>query len=202
MATIKRLDDHRDQAGAWDIMSSVTGRVAFNVGGNIGQAARVLAPNFHTVVSLEPCQESFDILLVESAPNVVCLPVAVSDHVGIVELTESANSIKTGQLTTGAALSWGETVGTREVECTTVDELARHYGLPDFVNVDVEGHEVAVLEGWTCNRPQVLIEVHRAENEYAVRELWGQPLRKLQHDPTLVPEPLRRQHFWMSNVDW
>ncbi len=196
---INRLDGHRDQAGAWDVMGAVRGHLAFNVGANIGQAAHVLAPNFGEVIALEPCQESFDILLVETAPNVVCLPIAASDHVGVVTLTEMAYAISTGQLTTGEGLAWGAPVGERDIECTTIDALIGHYGAPDFVNLDTEGHEVMVLQGWTGHHCEVLIEVHAAANEALVRNLWGTPLRKLTHDPS-VGEMALNEHFWLTSV--
>ena len=198
--TINRLDHHRDQAGAWEVMSTVTGHLAFNIGANIGQAARVLAPNFSTVIALEPCKESFDILLVESAPNVVCLPVAVSAESGTVTLTESADAIRTGQLTTGSALAWGAPIGERTVEAVTVNDLIAHYGRPDFVNVDVEGHEVMVLEGWTGPHTcDVLIEVHAERNEELIRNLWGGSLRRLSHAPN-VPSGTRLNHYWLTSV--
>lgn len=180
-------------------MGSVSGITAFNIGANIGQAAKVLSPNFHRVIALEPCRESYDILLIESAANVVPLMMAASDHTGEVELTESAKAIATGQLTTGSGLDWGDEVGTRWVECTTLDDLIVHYGHPDFVNVDVEGHEIEVLEGWSRPHCDVLIEVHRAENEYKVRELVGVPLRKLTHASN-IPEVTRQAHFWLTSL--
>lgn len=196
---IKRLYEHRDQAGAWDVMGAVSGITAFNVGANIGQAAKVLAPNFHRVIALEPCEESFLVLLVESAPNVVPLMIAASDHTGEIELTETAHSISTGQLTSGTGLSWGEKVGTRLVEAMKLDDLVVHYGHPDFVNIDTEGHEVAAMRGWSRPYCDVLIEVHAAENEAPIREMYGAPLRKLVHDVS-VDEATRANHFWLTSV--
>lgn len=180
-------------------MSTVRGRLAFNIGANIGQAARVLAPNFRTVVALEPCKESFDILLEESAPNVLPIMAAVSAETGSVELTESADSIATGQLTTGSGLSWGAALGTRSVDSVTIDDLVAHYGQPDFVNVDTEGHEVAVMEGWTRRKCEALIECHREEHEELVRLLYGAPLRRLSHAKP-VAENTRRNHYWLTSV--
>lgn len=196
---IVRLDDHQDQAGAWDVMAAVHGITAFNVGANIGQAARVLAPNFHRVIALEPCQESFDILLVESAPNVVPLLMAASDHSGEIELTETERSIRTGQLTTGEGLAWGRAVGTRRVEATTLDDLIVHYGHPDFVSIDTEGHEIKVLEGWSTPRCDALIEVHRAEHEAVIRSLWEGPLRTLRHAPS-VGRNAYENHMWLTTI--
>lgn len=200
MATfINRLDGHQDQAGAWDVLGAATGRLAFDVGANVGQAARVLAPHFATVIAMEPCKESFDILLEESAPNVVPIMAAVSSQTGSVELTESAYSITTGQLTTGGGLAWGASLGTRSVDSVTVDDLIAHYGRPDFVKIDVEGHEVEVLRGWTAAHDcSVLIEVHRAEHEEPVRDLWGNPLRKLSHNRNVGPMAFKN-HFWLTS---
>lgn len=195
---IQRLDDHQDQAGAWDVLGSVSGGLAFDIGANIGQAAAVLAKGFRLVVSVEPCLESFDILKAEAAKNVNALCVAASSFTGALRLTESARSILTGQLTTGAGLHWGDTVGTRVVQAVTVDRLVEEYGQPDFVKIDTEGHEVEVLEGWTGPRCAALIEVHRAEHEHKVRQLFGAPLRKLEHDPRRVGPGLRAEHFWLT----
>lgn len=197
--SINRLDDHRDQAGAWDIIEGAHGHLAFDIGGNVGQAARVLSQHFATVVSCEPCVEAFDILLVESAPNVVPLPVAVSSEHGTVTLTESEFSISTGQLTTGAGLAWGKTVGARTVDAVTLDELIDHYGEPQFVKIDTEGHEVAVLEGWTHPKCAALIEVHRAEHEAPIRAMWPGPLRKLIHERRVGPMAYHN-HFWLTTV--
>lgn len=197
--TIVRLDGHADQAGAWDVLAAAKGHLAFDIGANIGQAARVLAQNFATVVSLEPCDESYMVLLEETPPNVVCLPTAAGPREGTLRLTECEGSIRTGQLTTGEGLAWGRVVGQRSVPATTIDALAEHYGQPQFVKIDTEGHEVAVLEGWRGPKCDVLIEVHKAENEYACRKLYGAPLRKLTHDPKKVGARTRHEHFWLAS---
>lgn len=195
-----RLDGHRDQAGAHEIIEAARGHLAFDIGANIGTTARVLAEHFATVVALEPCAESFMVLLEETPPNVVCVDAAASDHVGVVSLSECEGSIRSGQLTTGTGLSWGAEVGSRAVQATTVDALIAHYGKPQFVKIDVEGHEVKVLEGWAdVYRCDVLIEVHAAANEFAVRRMWGQPLRKLEHAES-VGAATRRNHFWLTSV--
>lgn len=195
---ITRLDDHKDQAGAWDVLEAASGKLALDVGANIGQSTAVLAAHFDRVVALEPCVESFAILDAEMSDNVERLGFAASAFCGELRLTESARSIATGQLTTGSGLAWGKTIGERLVPSVTLDQLILTYGQPDFVKIDTEGHEVEVLRGWTGPKCSVLIEVHSANNEAECRSLMGVPLRKLTHDPA-VGEMALREHFWLTN---
>lgn len=196
---VRDLRWHQDQAGAWDVLGSVSGGLALDIGGNQAQAAHVLAANFTKVVSFEPAAESFAILEAESEDNVECVNAAVSSFTGQVRLTECDYAISTGQLTTGTGLAWGNPVGHRMVPCVTLDDVVKMYGQPDFTKVDVEGHEIEVLKGWTGPRCPVLIEVHAAANEQPVRDLFGEPLRKLVHDPS-VGRMAYAEHFWLTNV--
>lgn len=57
----------------------------------------------------------------------------------------------------------GDAPASTEVPSVTVDTLAKLYGMPDVVYVDVEGFELAVLNGATEaleGRPDLMIEVH------------------------------------------
>jgi FkbM family methyltransferase len=197
---IRRLDAHEDQAGAWDVLRTARGKVAFDIGANIGQSTRVLAENFDLVVALEPCQESFTILRSETPDNVLCVPLACTSKRGPVTLYET-NQIETGQLTSGPYLDMGPVHGERTVLGVTLDGLAFAYGPPDFVKIDTEGHEVEVLKGAPGLRCPVLVEVHRAVNEFLVREhLPSHLLTKLTHDPDSVRPEIRANHFWLTGA--
>lgn len=200
--TIIRLDalGHKDQAGAHEIIEAARGVLAFDIGANVGTTASVLARGFDKVIALEPCQESYDILLAEMPHNVVCMMVAATDRTGVVTLNESEYSINSGQLTSGDGLSYGALLGQRDVPAVTIDELVAESGQPDFVKIDTEGHEVEVLLGWNGPKCDVLIEVHGAANEGIVRNVWGAPLRKLSHDPK-VGKRAYENHCWLTTVD-
>lgn len=195
------LRTHEDHGPAWEKMGSYSGGLAFNIGANIGQAAHHLAPNFGRVVAFEPCAESFAFLEAEAEPNVSPVFAAVSDHEGTVRLTESSYSITTGQLTTGQSLHWGDSVGEREVPCTTVDAQLLAFGPPDLIQIDTEGHEVFVLIGAKyalANRPDLFVEVHRRENEQKIRQLTPGYEWEMFHWPGLRPNSVLNDHFWMA----
>lgn len=200
---ITRLDNHRDQAGAHEVICAAHGSLAFDIGANIGITARAMAPNFTHVVALEPCTESYEIAATETPDNVTVLCLAAADHEGELTLTETARSIRSGQLTTGEGLSWGAIVGERTVPCVTIDWLTRVYGPPDFCKIDVEGAEIGVLEGaqrtLAEHHPQVVVEVHRERHGPLVRDLLpGYDLTELRHgDYVREGGYTWRNHWWV-----
>lgn len=162
----------------WDLLGRLTGEVAWDVGANGGAVAAMLAGGFDVVVAFEPCQESYEHLVAGAADNVMPMPLAVSDHTGYTTLTETAATGAWGELVTGDSLefSWGKPTGSRVVPCSTLDDLlvtADH--TPDFIKIDVEGHELAVIRGgeklWAGCKPRLLIEVHSEDNGQACRNL-------------------------------
>lgn len=172
MSAINR--DMQDSPEWWELLGKQEGDLLFDIGANVGQAAWHMGPNFKHVLSLEPCKESFLILAAECYPNVRVLNKAASNVDGFIMLNESSNSIKDGSLTTGSGrLTWGPNVGMRGVPSVTLNTLAQEYGMPDVVKVDVEGHELQVLEGagGLMGHTDFFIEMHAAEYEERAREL-------------------------------
>lgn len=199
--SITRLDYHTDITGAWDHLKG-KGALAFDIGANIGQAAAVLAQGYKKVISFEPCIESYEILKREAPRNVECLNFAVSDHIGMVTLHEAFYSIITGQLVTHEGLGWGELTGSRDVPCYDLASLVDVYGMPDFIKIDTEGHEVAIVAGGieVCsNVTHLVIEVHKQENEQTIRSLLPtRTMRKIVH-PLFIDDFTRQNHFWLTS---
>lgn len=197
-----RLPEITDAMSFWTVLAAQAGDVAFDVGANIGQAAHLMAPHFGRVFSYEPCQEALAILMVEAPPNVTVVPKALSNQAGGVDLDETENSIRTGQLTTGTGLGWGRIVGQRRVESTTLDgEVDRLGVVPDVVKVDTEGHEVRVLLGAkqtiALRRTTWLLEVHSRHNEDQVYGLLdGYRVERVDHE-ALVGREMGRDHFYV-----
>jgi FkbM family methyltransferase len=202
---LNRLGEVTDSPSAWDALGHFDGNVAYDIGANIGQAARLLAPHFKRVVCFEPCLESYGVLGQEHPDNVEVWPLAVSDHVGKVKLDEAEVATSFGQLVNGAVAmghsEWGKKTGHRLVPCTTVDEWVRQGGyLPDLIKVDTEGHEPRVLAGARhtigLGRSIWFLELHAAAHWSAVRPAFRYyDLERIEHD-YLVGHPRAEDHFY------
>jgi FkbM family methyltransferase len=147
----------------------------FDVGSNLGlfalAAARLSGPS-GGVTACEPDPQFADLIgrsvrLADdpAAGPIRVLTVAVAGDVGLAELAVARLGRASSHLT-GLGADRGTAGGvrfTRSVVTVTLDWLADRVGPPTLVKVDVEGAEVAVLDGaaatLTRHRPRLLIEV-------------------------------------------
>lgn len=192
-----------DPGVIWSLYPELTGTRAFDIGANGGMTARILAAGFTQVHAFEPAVESYDHLCSGLPDNVWPHQLAVSDHNGTVYLDERTDAAALGELTSGGSMagSWGERTGRREVRCQTVDSLAAEHGDPDFIKVDTEGHERAVIEGalGTVARcdPRLLIEVHdAAQGEWIVQALGGR-VAQVRHPSYAPGSDLFANHYFL-----
>jgi FkbM family methyltransferase len=202
-----------DPPGLEAVFDLFHGELAFDIGANVGQSARSLAPRFAAVVSCEPADESFELLLgvAEEFQNVDPLNVAIgATDGGSMTLTVQKNHIARGQLTAYRAEvedghAWGEVIGHREVPMTSIDFLAAKYGRPDFIKVDVEGSEVEVIKGGLetieVAQPRLYIEVHNAPLGEALdgmlRPIYGDDLGVIRHPNYAEGTWGRENHYWL-----
>lgn len=123
--------------------------VVWDVGANVGLFSFCAAALGAKVYALEP-----DIFLVslmrrsarKNGLAVTPIPVAISDHCGLVDFNiaergRSANFVTKGRSDAGG-IRCKETV-----PCVTLDWLAERIPIPDFIKIDVEDSENAVLTG-------------------------------------------------------
>lgn len=138
------------------------GDIAFDVGAAVGKmTTQILDAGASFVVVVEPRPEAAEKLrdmFAESPVEVV--EMAVSDLPG------KANMFRMGWLSSlerkwqegrFSYLEWGETF---EVETTTLDQLIDTYGIPGYIKLDVEGHELSALRGLTHAVRCVHFEYH------------------------------------------
>jgi FkbM family methyltransferase len=121
----------------------------FDIGANIG-AYTLLASEFPNafVVALEPHPSTFSLLKqnieLNFRDNVLCLNIAVSDTEGSLLFSDFS------ELAINRVLMPGEMEPkSLSVICQRLDEICLGLQMePDFVKIDVEGHEQQVLEGF------------------------------------------------------
>jgi FkbM family methyltransferase len=131
--------------------------VVVDVGAHIGRYALIAARNASKVVAVEPDPSNFQLLQrnvsLNGFSNVVLIPKALSSVAGTRPL------VLAGKENTGTSrLVSGESAVNRSpdanssvvsVETETLDQLVDANGLTriDWLKIDVEGHEIAVLQG-------------------------------------------------------
>ena len=155
------------------------GDLCFDIGANYGAKAEVFLRLGARVVAFEPqdyCMNELKARL-GAHPKLVTVEAAVSDSTGIRTLFVERHSTASSLVP-----QWqGEVVKTAAVSTITLRDAIAQYGAPQFIKVDVEGHELEVLGG--LSRP-----VRYLSYEYHVR---GDGIEKalscLEHLATLGP---------------
>jgi FkbM family methyltransferase len=139
--------------------------------------------------------------------NVEIRECALSSTIGAMTLvldeTGAMNSLQADGVSDGAIRS-----GSTEVPVTTLDEEMASAGVPDFAKIDVEGHELAVLQGARSllaqRRTVILLEVTRGGQEtmdllrsagYVVQGLDGHELERPEYYVVASPTKLDRALF-------
>jgi FkbM family methyltransferase len=121
-------------------------RTIIDAGANVGQSATHLRGFFGnaTIHSFEPIPSTFSKLAANTKGDsaIRAYPIALSDHSGTVGMI--ANDFSEASAVTTLV---GDSVST--VRAMTLDDFASENGLGpiDLLKVDVEGHELAMLEG-------------------------------------------------------
>ena len=148
------------------------GMTIFDIGGNIGyyplMELRLLNGTGKMVV-IEPSPSNVALLKENLSLNgfedVSIVAAAVSDKAGerTFFLSEQSNLGTFHPVGSGSETLTGESV---DVETVTVPMLAAKFGNPDLIRMDVEGHEVEVLNGMVDDvragkyAPMVIFETH------------------------------------------
>ena len=140
--------DYNNMSFVAELLANIGGTFV-DVGANIGTYTLVASEvRSARVVSIEPHPGIFtqlvDNVRRNGRRNVTCLPVALSDHVGNLRLTDLADAAINRVLA-----SVEDTRQSVTVPCQTIASVCNDLGVaPDFVKIDVEGHERVVLDGF------------------------------------------------------
>lgn len=150
-------------------------RLVFDVGANRGHYASVFASLGSRVIALEPnpdcvrhiqiCYPSVEVIQAVAGPEDGLSELNVSDTCDemssvSVEWIESIRACRDGQNRWNRKLT---------IPMLRLDTVVQHYGLPDYIKIDVEGFEEGVLDGLSYNPPLLSFEYNLAFLEAAFR---------------------------------
>ena len=122
------------------------GDLIFDIGANIGYLSLLfnsLLKNSGAIVAIEPSTRCFHQLQRNTAftEKIQTLNVAISNR------TEKLQFAETKCLERSSLETVNTYAKTIDVEAIQLDDLCLEYGMPDFIKIDVEGHEFAVFQG-------------------------------------------------------
>jgi FkbM family methyltransferase len=133
------------------------GSRVFDIGAHVGDRTGSFLCLGASVVALEPQPRVFRALrlIYGRCDRAALLPVAAGGAAGNFELHVNSRNLTVATLSgefvaaAAGAEDWQDETWDRRVsvEVTTIDALVARYGEPDFVKIDVEGHEAEVLKG-------------------------------------------------------
>lgn len=146
------------------------GDTCFDVGANMGNRTKVFLELGAKVVAIEPQKDCYEVLRVKYGKRIHLITKGLGQKEGtetffLSSSTEFSSfakdwvdSVQKDRF--AGAHSWDKT---ETIEMTTLDNLIKQFGKPDFCKIDVEGYELEVLKGLT--QPVKLISI-----EYTVPE--------------------------------
>ena len=157
------------------------GGLVFDIGAHVGDRVASFRRLGARVVALEPQPVAMRVLrlMFHADPGVTLTSAAVGAEPGTARMFLNTANPTVSTLSrdfiaaADGAPGWeGQTWDTtQEVTVTTLDALIAAHGLPDFVKIDVEGHEPEVLAGLTHAPPALSFEMTTIQREPALRAL-------------------------------
>lgn len=174
------------------------GKLAFEVGANDGQSLPRMTERYGRVVAFEPYYPNWRIASLTPGSDVRLA--AVSDHDGEITLAlENSQLCSPGhEAYTRLHLDGNEKL---TVPCVTLDTVMDAEGIPDFINMDVEGHELDVLHGASrllaARKTSWLIEFHSRD----LQESCAKILDEAGCDVEIVRHPHypKGSEFWFQH---
>jgi len=155
------------------------GRIALDVGANIGLFSHALSRLCPRVEAFEPqpgCLESLRAFAGTTGGRVVVHPTAVSDQDGVLTLhIPEADGTNSGLATFRATVA-GQSGPVRALDVPVRRLDGFNFKNVGFIKVDVEGHEIEVLRGaeetLRRERPVLMIEIEQRHLEFPIAEIF------------------------------
>ena len=136
----------------------------FDVGANHGDKSAIFLKVAEKVIAFEPDHSNCEFLNHRffKKSNFTLVPKAVSNETGKVTffLVNDGSGLNTIDQEHKDNL---KITSSYEVETTSLDEMIKRFGIPDFIKIDVEGHEISVLKGLTIPVKNISFEANLPE---------------------------------------
>jgi FkbM family methyltransferase len=181
IADKKIIDDRRKESEFYcDLLEGFKpGDLIFDIGANQGYKTQMFLKMGARVIAVDPDGTNQEILREKFLKNrlkkmpVVIVGKAVSEENSMITMWINSP----GSALNTLSRKWAETLknddqrfghsvgfeSTREVETVSLEYLIGAHGLPYFVKIDVEGHELSVLKGLRQPVPYISFEVNLPE---------------------------------------
>jgi FkbM family methyltransferase len=171
------------------------GDICYDLGASIGYMTLLMAHKAKQVYAFEPAPHAVTELrrhvAANAMQNVTVVPCPVSGNVRTVRFCLTDNAY-------GSGINETETRWTvLQLETTTLDLFIRDHPVPDFLKLDVEGEEGAVLDGahemLALHKTSICCEVHHqdaARSVIGTLERFGYKLTLLDGSPVKMPEEI------------
>jgi FkbM family methyltransferase len=177
----------------------------FDIGANAGGATAVGLAQGYKVIALEPAPKIFKTLVANYVYNPMVTPLkyAVSDvdnsTIDFYETldTDALSTLNIEWLTSETMPYNGFRYRTIQVNTVTIDTLAKLYGEPDLIKIDVEGAEWKTLRGMTKYHGELALEwtiQTMQEHEKQLDYLYS--LGYTEYAPQYIVEHLERPTEW------
>ncbi len=149
-------------------VTRVSPRLVFDVGANVGDKTMTFTGLGARVVAVEPDPTNVRILGMRFRRNaaVAVVQAALGATRGRAMLYQEAP----GSAFNTLSRTWADALEARgddlkfsgrvEVEVMTLDELIATHGIPDYIKIDVEGYESAVISGLAVSVPLLSFEAN------------------------------------------
>lgn len=130
-------------------------KLAFDIGANVGQTIEMLKPIYDKIVAFEANPDLAASLKNKHSNNsdIIIESLGVSNvigqrkfHLSNCHLTSTFSNEWIYNSRFAGDHTWNEAI---DIPTTTLDEIINKYGEPDFIKIDVEGHEYEVFQGLT-----------------------------------------------------
>ncbi|MEM7641817.1 MAG: FkbM family methyltransferase [Pseudomonadota bacterium] len=185
------------------------GALAFDIGAHLGDRTGSFLRLGASVVALEPQPAVFRALrlIYGRCPRAMLRPLAAGATAGEIELHLNSRNPTVATAApdfvaaAAGAPGWADQVwdGRIAVPVTTLDALIAEHGAPDFVKIDVEGHEPAVLRGMGAALPALSFEFTTIQRD-AARDCLARlgDLGSYEYNLSLGEDHALRHRTWLS----